>query len=133
MEVETCRAAQIKPELLHLLPDEDTQLSWALLKSMPQRRIPAWAVNASMRSLKASEERQLSRAPDESESSLEASQSMDKDQPQHQDKGKHEDKDKDKQLSSIEVPSFVLRCLKASQSKDRVQPRLKSGPIPNQL
>ena len=86
-----------------------------------------------MRSLKASEERQLSRAPDESESSLEESQSMNKDKPKHQDKGKHEDKDKDKQHSSIEVPSYVLRCLKASQSKYRVQPRPKPGPIPDQL
>ena len=127
------RRAQINPELLHVLPDEDTQLSWALLDSMPQSRIPPWAVDASMRSLKASEERQMSWALDESESSLDKSHSMDKDQPQHQDKGKHEDKDKDKQHSSIEVPSYVLHCLQASQSKDRVQLRQKPGPKPDQL
>ena len=130
-EVKT-RRAQINPELLHVLPDEDTQLSWALLDSMPQSSIPTWAVDASMRSLKASKERQLSRVLDESESSLKESQSMDKDQKQHQDKGKQEDKDKDKH-SSIEVPSYVLRSLKASQSKERVQPRPKPGPKPNQL
>ena len=72
-EVKTHCAAQINPEL----PDEDTQLSWALLDSMPQSRIPAWAVDASMRSLKASEERQMSLAFDESISSMEASQSTD--------------------------------------------------------
>ena len=73
-ELKTRPAAQINPDEL---PDEDTQLSWALLDSMPQSRIPAWAVDASMRSLKASEERQMSLAFDESISSMEASQSTD--------------------------------------------------------
>ena len=40
--------AQINPELIDSLPDEDEQLSWALLVSMPQSRVPSWAFNASM-------------------------------------------------------------------------------------
>ena len=40
--------AQINPELIDSLPDEDEQLSWALLASMPQSRVPSWAFNASM-------------------------------------------------------------------------------------
>ena len=60
--MKTHRDCQINTEL----PDEDTQLSWALLDSMPQSSIPAWAVDASMRSLKDSEERQLSLALDAS-------------------------------------------------------------------
>merc|ERR1711974_262684 len=133
---------------LHLLPDEETQLSWALLTSMPQSRIPPWAVDASMRSLKATEERQLSWALDESMSSLDVSQSMAKDQPKPgdegklkekdkpQEKGKLKDKPKDTDMDkhcSIEVPTWVLRSLKASQSNARVRPRPKPGPKPDQL
>merc|ERR1712108_101061 len=123
---------------LHLLPDEETQLSWALLTSMPQSRIPPWAVDASMRSLKATEERQLSWALDESMSSLDVSQSMDKDQPKPGDEGKLKEKDKPQETDmdkhcSIEVPTWVLRSLKASQSNARVRPRPKPGPKPDQL
>ena len=47
--------AQINPELFDSLPDEDEQLSWALLASMPQSRVPSWAFNASMASLRSHE------------------------------------------------------------------------------
>ena len=47
--------AQINPELFDSLPDEDEQLSWALLVSMPQSRVPSWAFNASMASLRSHE------------------------------------------------------------------------------
>ena len=47
--------AQINPELIDSLPDEDEQLSWALLASMPQSRVPSWAFNPSMASLRSHE------------------------------------------------------------------------------
>ena len=47
--------AQINPELFDSLPDEDEQLSWALLASMPQSRVPTWTINASMASLRSHE------------------------------------------------------------------------------
>ena len=92
---------------------------------MPQSRVPPWAVNASMRSLRANEERQLSWVLDESMSSLEAGQSISKDPPKPQDKEKAKETDKDKH-SSTEVPTWVLHSLNA-----RIRP--KPEPKPDQL
>ena len=85
--------AQINPELIDSLPDEDEQLSWALLASMPQSRVPSWAFNASMASLRSHEKL--------------------KEKENEKDKEKDKEKEKDKDDFSARFPPCLHPSLKA--------------------
>ena len=91
--------AQINPELIDSLPDEDEQLSWALLASMPQSRVPSWAFNASM---------PQSRVPtwtiNASMASLRSHEKL---------KEKENEKEKDKDDCSVRFPPCLHPSLKA--------------------
>ena len=91
--------AQINPELFDSLPDEDEQLSWALLVSMPQSRVPSWAFNAIM-----PQSRAPSWAFNPSMASLRSHEKL---------KEKENEKEKDKDDCSVRFPPCLHPSLKA--------------------